>query len=587
MEYTQELHDILAKNNLFKGLTETDFKELANILSHEKFKEKENIVIEGENPDKIYVILRGSGKVIKSILEDDVKVDHEIAVLKAGDSIGDVTLIDRQPRSATVRAAEPTETISFRIDDLSSLSRHEDSIEAKLKINFALRLSQYLRGSNTNTLTERKKHKSEITQLTNFDIVTGLPNHILFKEKLTFQLKDKPNTPVALIQIEICSYKDVCDVMGSDFGDQFLAAVSERLTSSLDRVALVGRLRFNQFIILSDDVPDDETIKSIASQIILLFKQPFVIQTDSVFTNVYLGISRSSTDGRDAENLLKYSGLAVDASKLGAPNTFAFYSKEMDELVAQRHQLIRELHDAMEKNQFQLYYQAQVDLETGKIIGVESLIRWIHPEKGVVSPVIFIPIVEQAGMIIELGHWIFRNACIQAKKWDDAGHPLRVAVNLSSIQFMQKDLLPEFEKVIKEVGIKPSLIELEITESVMLSDIEETIEKIQSFVDMGFIFAIDDFGTGYSSLSYLRRLPIHKIKVDQSFVRDISKSADAKDIIRCIVGMAKGLRLDTIAEGIEYEDQRDFLRELKVDEGQGYMFSKPITAQEIEEKYFR
>ncbi len=218
-------------------------------------------------------------------------------------------------------------------------------------------------------------------------------------------------------------------------------------------------------------------------------------------------------------------------------------------------------------------------------IGVESLIRWNHPEQGLVPPVVFIPIIEQTGMIVPVGYWIFKTACKQAKEWDEAGYPLRVAVNLSSIQFMQKDLLDNFKKIIAEVGVSPTLIELEITESVMLADIEQTVAKIQAFVDMGFVIALDDFGTGYSSLSYLRKLPIDKIKIDQSFVRDIDKSEDAKDIIRCIVGMAKGLRLETIAEGIEDTVQRDFLRDLGVNEGQGYLFSKPIPVAELYAKF--
>jgi EAL domain-containing protein (putative c-di-GMP-specific phosphodiesterase class I) len=358
------------------------------------------------------------------------------------------------------------------------------------------------------------------------------------------------------------------------------------LTSSLSNVQIIARVGFNQFMLLYTDYNTPDDVTTIVTRIIHQFSNPLMVQDDNIFSNIYIGICFYPEDGIQPQLLMKNAGLALDSAKLNEPNSFAFYSREMDALIAERRKLIHELRDAFDKDQFELYYQAQVSLqESDKLIGVEALIRWMHPEKGMISPVVFIPIVEQTGMIIQLGYWIFKTACQQAKLWSEAGNPLRIAVNLSSIQFMQKDLFINFKKIIEEINVSPKLIELEITESVMMGDIDETISKIQNFVDMGFIIALDDFGTGYSSLSYLRKLPIHKIKIDQSFVRDINKSDDAKDIIRCIVGMAKGLRLDTIAEGIEDQDQKNFLKDLEVNEGQGYLFSKPISAAELEEKY--
>jgi diguanylate cyclase (GGDEF)-like protein len=585
MEYTQALNDTLSKNSLFKGLTPNDYQELARILSQDTFSDGEVIVKEGDTADKIYVILKGKASVIKAMGKNGDRIEHQIAVLKAGDSIGDVALIDNQPRSATVKSLGDTETISFHIDQLSALSHHEDSIESKLKINFALHLSKYLRNTNNSTLAERQRHKSEITQLTNFDIVTGLPNQYLLKEKLKTQIAEHADEPMAIIQIEVIDYKEVCDALGNEIGDQLLTAISDRLTSSLSEVQVIARVGFNQFMILYAIRQSLPPVQALTSRIIRLFSSPFLVADDNIFTNIYIGIGHYPDDGIQPDLLIKRAGLALDAAKLGDPNTFAFYNKEMDALVEQRRQLIQELREAFAKDQFELFFQAQVDLKTNKLLGAETLIRWIHPEKGIISPVIFIPIVEQTGMIIKLGHWIFRKACEQAKIWNDWGHPLRLAVNLSAIQFKQKDLVEQFTKVINEIGIPPALIELEVTESMMMSDIDETINKLQRFVDMGFIMAMDDFGTGYSSLSNLRRLPIDKLKVDQSFVREISKDEDSKDIIRCIVGMAKGLRLHTIAEGIEDNEQRDFLNELGVDEGQGYLFSKPIPAAEFETKF--
>lgn len=586
MKYSQELHDLLSRNSLFNSLNASDYQDLAKILTQETFQEGENIVKEGELPDKIYVILSGSASVIKTLSDNAEFFEHEVAVLKPGDSIGDVSLIDRQPRSATVRALEKTVTISFLIDQLSSLSPREDSIESKLKINFAVKMSQYLRNANNNTLSERKRHQSEITQLTNFDVVTGLPNQYLFRQKLSEQLAEYADDVIALIQVEIVDFKEVCDALGNEVGEQFLTAASDRLTTSTANMHLIARVGFNQFMIMCTKLPDLSAVPLLVTRIIHLFSSPFMINDDNIFTNIYVGIAHYPDDGIQPDILIKRAGLALDAAKLNEPNSYAFYNKEMDKLVENRRKLIHELHEAFDGDQFELYYQPQVDLKSNKLIGAEALIRWIHPNDGMIAPAVFIPIVEQTGLILKLGIWIFRMACAQAKMWRDSGNPLRIAVNLSALQFMQKDLIKTFKQIIEETEISPSLIELEITESIMMSDSQETIAKINQFVEMGFIIAIDDFGTGYSSLSSLSKLPIHKLKIDQSFINEMMTSENNKAIVECIIAMAKGLRLIVIAEGVENHDQAAILSELACDEGQGYLFSKPITASEFEHLYF-
>ena len=586
MEYSQKIEDLLKSNQLFSTLSHANCIELGKITDLMAFSEGENIVEEGEEPDNLYVIISGNASVIKTQYDDEEKFEHEVAVLGPGDSIGDVTLIDRMPRSATVRALSSCELLKIPIDRLSTLSRTEDCIETKLKINFAHRLSQYLRNANNHTLTERRRHRAELTQLTNFDIVTGLPNQYLFKEQLTTQLSESPDTPLAVFQVEIVDYKEVCDALGTHVGEEFLTAISDRLSLGLSEVQFLSRVGFNQFMLVFNHQSDFASVTALASRIIHLFANPFIIGEDNILTNIYVGVAHYPDDGKRADLLIKHAGLALDAAKLSEPNSCEFYNAEMDKLVAARRKLVHELHEAYENDQFEIFYQAQVDLATGDLIGAEALIRWVHPTDGLISPAIFIPIVEQTGMIIKLGTWVFKMACAQAKMWLDAGHPVRVAVNLSALQFMQKDLVQAFQHIVVETGVPNDLIELEITESIMMSDANETIDKIQQFVDLGFILAIDDFGTGYSSLSALSTLPIHKLKIDQSFVRGLTQEPSTKDIVQCIISMGKALSLKVIAEGIETEDNIAFLKDKNCDEGQGYYFSKPLPAGEFEKKYF-
>lgn len=586
MQYTESIHNLLLENKLFDSLSDDEVKRIFEIMDDKHFKPGEVIVTEGEPPDDIYIILEGEASVFKTLQEENEVTEQELAILKEKDTIGEVALIDAQPRSATVRAIKDVHAIAFSMSDLAKLSDREDSIDAKLKINFAKKLSDYLRNTNVNTLSERKKHKTEIVQLTNFDIVTGLPNQHLFKETIEKAINVSSHEPFAIIQIELIDYKEICDAIGEEIGERLLTVISDRLSSCLTDISMLARVGFNQFMILQEEISDPEALSVLASRIVRLFSTPFNVGDDNIFTSVYVGVARCPDDGEDAATLIKHAGLALDAAKLDEPNSFAFYSADMNELVARRRRLVHDLHKAYENDEFELFYQPQIDVKTNQIIGAETLIRWFHPEQGMISPAEFIPIVEQTGLIVKLGNWILKMACAQTKMWTEAGmSPLRIAVNLSAIQFKQKDLIEIIKNAIEETNIDPSLIELEITEGVMMSDIDETVKKIQELVDMGFQIAIDDFGTGYSSLSYLRRLPIHKLKIDQSFVKDLHNSEDSKDIIRCIIGMAKGLRLDVIAEGIEDDEQLQFLNQLGCDEGQGYYFSKPVSASEFEKIY--
>lgn len=585
MKLTPELQQLVDKNPLFKGLSFDKQRAFAEIVRENHYKPGDIIVQEGESDDEIFFIVEGTADVIKSDDSENFASEHTIASLSSGDSIGDISLIDKQPRSATVKATSPLHVFSFRASALHDLDKTPASIENMIMINFATRMSQYLRSTNVKTLSERKRHQAEIVQLTNFDVVTGLPNQQLLKEELEQTIRAHPGAIQVLYQIEVSDYKDACDALGQDIGEQLLIVVSERLSTLLKSDDMVYRVGPNQFIIYSQNVSDLELIPHAAQRILRLFSTAYNVSYVEVFSKAYVGVAHYPHDGSTAESLIKHAGLALDSAKLSEPNSYAFYDINMNKKVEARRALVNDLHKALIEDQFELYYQPQMNLEGNHLVGAEALIRWTHPVRGMISPVEFIPIVEQTGMIIRLGDWIMRMACAQAKMWAQLPTPVRIAINLSALQFKDKNLVKNLQNILTQLKLDPSLIELEITEGIMMTNIDETVAKLKQFADMGFVIAIDDFGTGYSSLSYLSKLPIHKLKIDQSFVQELDTKKNNRDIIRCIISLAKSLNLEVIAEGVETQSNENFLKELGCHEGQGYLYSKPIPASEFERRY--
>lgn len=582
MRLTPDLQALFDTHSLFSGLSTTQQHTFSSIILEKKFNSGDLIVKEGDIDDSIYIITEGNAAVLKSDQSENTISDHAIATLSSGDSIGDVTLIDRNPRSASVKAVTPLRALMFKASALRELDHVEMSIENIIMLNFAKRMSQYLRNTNVSTLSERKRHQAEIVQLTNFDVVTGLPNQQLLREALTSDIVETPAQVQVLYQIEVSDYKDACDALGYDVGDQLLVIVAERLSTFLKSSDTIYRVGSNQFMIHTRGLNNPDEMPHAAQRLLRLFATPFSVDETEVFSNAYVGVAHYPQDGTQSESLIKHAGLALDSAKLNEPNSFAFYDMSMNKKVEERRLLVTDLHQALVDDQFELFYQPQMNLAQNRLVGAEALIRWTHPVRGMVSPIDFIPIVEQTGMIIQLGDWITRMACAQAKMWSQLPMPVRVAINLSAIQFKDKHLVKNLENLLLQSKLDPSLIELEITEGIMMSDMEGTIAKLKQFSDMGFVIAIDDFGTGYSSLSYLRKLPIHKLKIDQSFVRDLGTDKDSRDIIRCIVSLAKSLNLEVIAEGVETAEHEQFLKELGCDEAQGYLYSKPISAGEFE-----
>ncbi|MFI4956580.1 MAG: putative bifunctional diguanylate cyclase/phosphodiesterase [Gammaproteobacteria bacterium] len=581
------INAILEEVPVFTNLTPSQRKDMQSLLKIESHPAGTVIIKEGERGARVFVILEGNADVIQ---HDDSTVppsEHVLASLGKHDTIGDLALIDDQPRSADVRATTPIKLASFDLSELKNISSKEIPLEAALRLNCAMKVANYLRGSNLKTLSDRKKHRTEIALLTNYDIVTGLPNQHFFAEKLKECIEKSPGQSHVICQVELVEFKEIADAMGTDFADEFLNEFSERLDSVVPENTLIARVGQNQFMLLLSHVKDIDALSHLAKKILNLMVSAVYVRNEEVFVNGYVGISHYPDDGKTAAVLMKNAGLALDAAKLYEPNSFAFYDAKLNSAVEERRILIKDFRTAVEEDQFEIYYQPQLSLTNGGLVGAEALIRWPHPTKGMIPPGVFIPIIEQSGLIIALGNWILRTACAQVHMWKNADLPIlpRIAINLSSLQFRQKDFVGMIKGIIDQSRIDPSMIELEITESVMMKDMDETIARVNELADMGFMIAIDDFGTGYSSLSYLRKLPIHKLKVDQSFVRDLFTSNEAQDIVRCIISLAKSLKLITIAEGIETVEQLEFLKQAGCDEGQGYLFSHAVSTSQFEKDF--
>ncbi len=427
-------------------------------------------------------------------------------------------------------------------------------------------------------ITERKKSERLINHMAYHDSLTGLPNRAFLHELMTemIQKENNENEMFAVLFIDLDRFKNINDTLGHRMGDRLLIAVSERLLDSIDEEHIASRLSGDEFVILLPN--SDEVIAAkIAKRIIDQLSRPFLIGNNELYITPSIGISMFPQDG---EEPLKNADTAMYQAKSQGKNNFQFFTKEFDRKLNDKMILENELRKALEREEFTLFYQPQVDITTGKMIGIEALIRWQHPKMGMISPIEFIPLAEETGLIIPIGNWVLYQACHQNQVWQDAGfEPIPISVNVSLRQFMQKDFVQIVEKVLQQTNLAPKYLELEITESVTM-DIAYTECVLTSLQDLGLKVSMDDFGTGYSSLSYLRRLPINKLKIDQSFIRNLDKKNKA--IVQTIISLALNLQIDVIAEGVEQQEHVQFLKKHNCFQGQGYLFSKPIPTEELD-----
>jgi diguanylate cyclase (GGDEF)-like protein len=426
-----------------------------------------------------------------------------------------------------------------------------------------------------------KRAWGKATYLASHDALTGLPNRVLFQDRLeqAFAQAERNQGALSVLCVDLDHFKDVNDTLGHAAGDRLLQQAAARLEKCLRKSDTLARLGGDEFAIIQGDKPQPEGAASLAQRIVDALAGPFDLEGREVVVGSSVGIALSSTDTPlDPGHMLRHADLALYQAKEEGRGAFRFFEEEMNVQLQARKALEQELRRALAEDQFELHYQPQVELDGGRIIGVEALVRWNHPHRGQVSPADFIPLAEETGLIVPLGEWVLRTACRQAVAWP----PLKMAVNLSPAQFRQSDLVDVVARVLEETGLEPRRLELEITEGILLRDTEATVRTLLAIKELGVRVAMDDFGTGYSSLSYLHRFPFDKLKIDRSFIRDLDSGENAAAIVRAIVHLGHSLGMTANAEGVETGAQADFLRTEGCEEVQGYHLSPPLPAAELE-----
>jgi diguanylate cyclase (GGDEF)-like protein/PAS domain S-box-containing protein len=434
-------------------------------------------------------------------------------------------------------------------------------------------------------ITDRKRAEQELEQLAHYDKLTALPNRAMLQDRLAQALlrAKRADTLLAVMFLDLDRFKEVNDSLGHAVGDELLREVAQRLTGCVRATDTVARLGGDEFTILLEGVRNVEEIDRVATKILTAVTRPLRIGAHELYMSTSVGVTVYPLDDQDPDTLLKNADMAMYQAKQEGRNNVQYFSAEMAMRSGRKMDLTTRLRHAIERGEFTPHYQAVVDIATGRVRGMEALIRWHNAELGMVSPAQFIPIAEDTGLIVPIGEWMLRAVCRQMRAWRRAGcAPGYVAVNLSPRQFRQADLVDMVARVLREARVPPRELELEITESTIMHRTEEAIVNLRRLRRLGVRIAIDDFGTGYSSLAYLQRFPVHTLKVDQSFVRDIRSDKDQAAIVTAVIGLAKSLKLTALAEGVETREQLAFLKAHGCDLYQGYLHSRPAPAPEAE-----
>ncbi len=428
-------------------------------------------------------------------------------------------------------------------------------------------------------ITDRRRAEARIAYMARHDALTGLANRTLFRERLDAALASaRRGQAFALLCLDLDRFKQVNDTLGHPVGDALLRAVTGRLQAALREVDTLARLGGDEFAIIQSGIEGPAATGALASRLVEELCMPFDLDGNEVKIGTSIGIALAPQDSGDADTLFKCADMALYEAKAGGRNRWTFFDPAMDEAAQMKRALELDLARAIRRGEFELHYQPIVDLRTRRLTGLEALLRWRHPERGLIAPDAFIPLAEEAGLIVPIGHWVLAEACGQAARWPDR---LRVCVNLSSAQFGPRGLVASVEDALHRSGLDPGRLELEITETVMLSNTEATLDTLHRLKALGVLIAMDDFGTGYSSLGYLQRFPFDTVKIDRCFIGDLGRSRKTDAIVRAMAELCGGLAMGTIAEGIETEDQAVALLDLGCDEGQGYLFGRPCPVQSL------
>ncbi|MFA5322730.1 MAG: EAL domain-containing protein [Smithella sp.] len=428
-------------------------------------------------------------------------------------------------------------------------------------------------------ITERKRIEQELNHMATHDVLTGLPNRLMFSQLLdhSIQSAQRNKKQLAVFFIDLDRFKTINDSLGHEAGDKLLMEMALRFKQSLRNVDVVGRLGGDEFIILIEDFNNLKQVETLAHKILSTVMKPMFLMGEECRVTASIGISIYPKDGQDEQSLMKNADIAMYFAKEDGKNNYKLYSENIQSIASERLSIETNLRRALERNELSLNYQAKLDLKTREITGVEALLRWYNPYLGSITPPQFIPIAEETGMIVAIGRWVLKTACAQNIAWQRQGlPPVCMAVNLSLRQLLDENLLNDIKTTLQETGLKPNLLELEITESMVMHNPQRLISLLKKIKEIGVRLAIDDFGTGYSSLAQLKNFPVDTLKVDRSFIRNIPHDSENKAITEAIINMGKTLSLVVVAEGVETQEEESFLREQVCDEMQGFYFSRPI-----------
>lgn len=433
-------------------------------------------------------------------------------------------------------------------------------------------------------ISHYKAAQRQIEHLSFFDALTSLPNRALLQDRLQQAVLNasRHQTRVAVLALDLHHLARINELFGHPIGDQLLIAVAQRWQAVIRAGDTLSRHISDEFAVVFDDCPSACAADELAQRLLGELSRPFMLSGHEVSINACIGISMFPDDGATPDLLLKHAEVALTHARESGIGCYQFYREGMNHASMERLLIDSSLRQALRRHEFVVHYQPQVELATGRLTGMEALLRWQHPEMGLVSPARFIPIAEETGQIVDIGRWVLRQACAQTKAWSELGHTqLRVAVNVSARQLSQSDFAADVTRILQETALSPSQLELELTESLIMNRTEQVVQVMRKLRSIGVTFSIDDFGTGYSSLSQLKRFPIDKLKIDQAFTRDIGSDEGSTAITRAVIALGQSMRLQVVAEGVETPEQHAFLAAHGCHGMQGYLFSKPLPAQEF------
>jgi diguanylate cyclase (GGDEF)-like protein len=552
---------------------------------------KENIMPQIDNPDLQNVSYEGLGimrwlhtlskdGVISGLIKDFPQTEREILGPQGIISIIAVPIKIDDKFWGFVGFDDCTTERKWSSVEISALS------VAAAGIGAAIKRKQVEAALHEALQSDLKKSDEQIRYLEYYDSLTGLPNRVLFKDRLELAISHaKRNQEMfAVMFIDLDRFKNINDTLGHTVGDLLIKAVASRLKQVIQKDDTISRMGGDEFTLIFVDVKDEKYLVKIAEKIMKVFSEPLIINDHELFITASVGISVYPNDGEDAEILIKNADMAMYRAKEHGKNNYQFFTNGMNEKALKKLEIEKNLRKALEKNEFLLHYQPQIDFVKNRIVACEALIRWNNGTNGLVPPGDFIPLAEETGLIIPIGEWVLKTACLQLKKWHNEGHnELRMAVNISAQQFEQKDLAEIVEKILLETQVDPRYLELELTESAIMKSIERAAEIMQRLKSKGIRISIDDFGTGFSSLGYLQKFSADILKIDRSFIKNIPDCANDEAIVTAIINMAHLLGLSVIAEGVEREEQLNFLKSRSCDAIQGYLISKPVPHSEFKQ----